>query len=85
MRDGSRLDPVERLIDAWLAWEAASGSRSVCVERLDAIAALGLSHMDVDRAVAAVRGAGYDVPSAVQRTVLDQQMHLPRSTNKEAS
>lgn len=71
MRDGSRLDPVERLIDAWLRWEANPTSRPACVERLDAIAALGLDSNDTHRYVAAARRAGFDVPSAVARTVND--------------
>lgn len=71
MRDGSRLDPIERLIDAWLHWEATPTSRPACVERLDAIAALGLPSNAAHERIAAARRAGYDVPSAVQRTVLD--------------
>lgn len=71
MRDGSRLDPVERLIDAWLAWEATPSSRPVCVERLNAIAALGLHSGETHELVAAARHAGFDVGSAVERAIND--------------
>lgn len=71
MRDGSRLDPVERLIDAWLNWEHNPTSRPACIERQEAIAALGLPSNTTHERIAAARRAGYDVPSAVQRTVLD--------------
>lgn len=71
MRDSTRLGPVERLIDAWLAWEANPGSRPACVEREAAIAELGLPGNATHERIAAARRAGYDVPSACERTVLD--------------
>lgn len=71
MRDGSRLDPVERLIDAWLHWEATPTSRPAVVEIHEAIADLGLPANPVYVAIGAARRAGYDVPSAVQRVVQD--------------
>jgi hypothetical protein len=71
MRDGSRLDPVERLIDAWLRWERNRGSPIAASERQAAIEALGLPAIDTQRRIADARREGYDVPSAVQRVVLD--------------
>ena len=71
MRDARRLDPVERLIDAWLHWCDCPTSRPAVVEIHDAIAALGLPANTVYERVGAARRAGYDVPSAVQRVVQD--------------
>lgn len=71
MRDGSRLDPVERLIDTWIAWDANSASRAAVAEREAAVKALGLPGCLAHERIAAARAAGYDVGSAVQRIVLD--------------
>ena len=71
MRDRSVLDPVEHLIDAWLRWEHTPSSRPACVERLGAIASLGLPSTPVHQRVAELRRCGFDVPSAIQRCVTD--------------
>lgn len=71
MRDGSRLDPVERLIDAWVHWDANRGSPTAATEREAAIEALGLPSIETGRRIADARREGYDIPSAVQRAVLD--------------
>lgn len=71
MRDGSRLNPVEHLIDACLLWEANRGSPAAAAEREAAIEALGLSSTETLEAIADARREGYDIPSAVQRVVLD--------------
>lgn len=64
-------DPVERLIAAWLDWEAAPTYRPVVIAKLAALAALGLPSSEAHALIAAARRGGYDVPSAVQRAVLD--------------
>ncbi len=71
MRDGSRLDPVERMIGAYVRWDANRGSPIAVAEREAAIEALGLPSTETLRAIATARHEGLDVPSAVQRVVHD--------------
>lgn len=80
MRDGSnrpptrtsvRPDPVEQLIAAMLHWNREPSSVTAVAERAAALEALGLPSTETLRAIADARRQGYDIPSAVQRVVLD--------------
>lgn len=66
-------DPVEVLIDAWIAWENAPSFRTTVVRKQTALAAL-LAPQDRSRAheeIAAYRRHGYSVPDAIQSVIND--------------
>lgn len=78
MRDGSRLDPVERLIDAWETWEQQPGSRDAAVAKEQALAALELSGIAAHELIAECRRrhvagqpGGMSIPDAVQSFLND--------------
>ncbi len=70
-RDRS-ADPVEWLIRAWTAWEAAPSAAWTANAKEDAIAAAGLHGSDTHRHIAACRRAGMSIPDAVQSVINDQ-------------
>jgi hypothetical protein len=76
MRDATRLDRVERLIDAWEAWVHQPSSRAAAVAKEDALRALGLSGIHAHEAIAECRRrhvagqpGGMSVPDACQTFV----------------
>lgn len=71
MTDATRVDPVDRLVTAWLRWEQNSSSPHAVDEKEDALTALGLPGCEAHELIAAARRAGFDVPSAVTRAVND--------------
>lgn len=78
MRDDTRLDTVERLIDAWGAWEHQPGSRATAVAKERALAALGVSGIAAHELIAEARRrhvaghpGGMSVPDACQTFIND--------------
>lgn len=72
MTDDTRVvDAIERLIAAWLRWEASPSSHLAVTEKEAALAALGLAGCEAHEYIAAARRAGFDVPSAVTRAIND--------------
>lgn len=64
-------EAVERLVTAWLRWEASPSSHLAVTEKEAALAALGLAGCEAHEYIAAARRAGFDVGSAVARAVND--------------
>lgn len=71
VRPAASDEAVDRLVTSWLCWERNPSSRPAVVEKEDAIKALGLASNETHEYIAAARRAGFDVPSAVVRTVND--------------
>lgn len=67
--DQQPVEPLERLIAAWVVWEDHPGHRGACIERHDALHAAGLPSCPAHELIGAARRAGYDVPSAIQTAV----------------
>lgn len=71
-RDGD--NPVDQLIRAWTAWEAAPGAVWTAAAKEDALRALGLPGCATHRAISTARdpqGAALSVPDAVQTVIND--------------
>lgn len=69
------MTPVEALIAAWLAWDQAPGAPWTAAGKVDALRAAGLSVTTAHERIAEHRRRGWDVPSAVEATVLDLTHH----------
>lgn len=60
-------DPVvDRLINAWVAWEDRPGDRTVCIARLEALRDADLPSDPAHDLIGAARRAGYSIPDAIQ-------------------
>ena len=66
-------DPVDRLIRAWTAWEAAPSAHWTANEKEDAITVAGLTGRAAHRHITAARKAGMSIPDAVQSVINDDQ------------
>ena len=68
------IDPVERLIAAWTAWENAPSAHWTASEKETAIAVAGLTGRAAHQHIAHARGRGLSIPDAVQ-TLLNDTHH----------
>ncbi len=66
------VDPVERLIRAWTAWEQAPSAHWTVDEKETAITVAGLTGRAAHRHIAACRRQGMSIPDAVQSAVNDR-------------
>lgn len=73
-------DWTDRLVTAWMAWDAAPSAASACVERHAAIRAAGLDPRLTHERIAAFRRAGMSVPDAVQSAINEQLQVDPMTT-----
>ena len=64
--------PVDRLIAAWTAWEAAPSAPWTTRDKEHAITIAGLTGSAAHRHIAAARGRGMSVPDAVQHVLNSQ-------------
>ncbi len=71
--------PTERLIEAWIAWDATPGDQLTTRRRLAAITAAGLPSIRTHQVIAAARHAGQSVPSAVQ-TAINELSEIRRAS-----
>jgi len=64
-------DPVDRLIAAWTAWEAAPSAYWTAGEKETAITVAGLTGRAAHHHIVACRRAGMSIPDAVQTLAND--------------
>jgi hypothetical protein len=67
------IDPADRLIRAWTAWENAPYATWTANAKEDAIHTAGLHGSDTHRHITTCRRHGMSIPDAVQTIVNDQR------------
>lgn len=65
------IDPIDRLIAAWTAWENAPSAHWTASEKETAITVAGLTGIAAHQHIAAARGRGLSIPDAVQTLLND--------------
>jgi hypothetical protein len=67
------VDPVDRLIAAWAAWENAPSAHWTAREKEQAITVAGLTGRAAHHHIAACRRQGMSIPDAVQSVINDSR------------
>lgn len=89
-----RPDLVGQLIDAYCAWDQASGNPTLTVRKEEAMAALGLGSQAHDliaqhrRSTVLTHGTehrGHSIPDAITSTILELAPHLLEHDHPEAA